>query len=589
MNEPPIELIIKRGDEIVQLGPEERIQLRDVLVDVLAAQLMQPWPPGGGAAAIARSGEGFSDAYAPLDEFLEATPAVYRDNRVRYLVRRAREAGQDFVAYTQVNFDPRLQDGPVSSDLIRQAGELRATAVEENEFVIVWLDRFIQMRALGQVLEEASVLANLGERLVRELDRDASDAEVAGALERVERSLEKMGEAVEFMDRDSVRSMIEGRSREIDLMRESVSEAQEAGDRQATSDLARRMSEQLQELQADLEYRMKRMDDEEENLGEELKSVVEELKRVEREQRQLQNQVRQARESSDAQGTAEAERMWAEVERLAAEAESRGLDLEQRLNKAGTRFMTQEQVAEANRSTGRLGESAAARDLHKAQNDVRDALRGWMRVARTVPEGSRRAISQRIEQAERILDQLDRDASTVDPQAAAQARGMQNQQRELEQALQSAQQMAQELAAKMPIEPRGMDEGLQEAAEAMGRASGDLESGRPMPAEGAQGQAAEGVREAREALEQAAAQMAASGKGARSGEPEEGDGKDGENDGEDVMDLEDGGSWNSGELTLEQEFNLEAFQRDVLKGAQGDVPEAYRAMKKRYYEELMTQ
>lgn len=588
VNEPPVTLVVKRADDLAMLGPAERLQLRDLMVDLLAEQLMQPWPPGGSSAAVARSGETFDGFYGPLDQFLEDTPAVYRDAMVRRMVRRAREAGHDFVAYTQVNFDPRLNDGRPSDDLFAQAGALRGRAIDENEYVIIWLDRYIQMRALGLVLKESEVLSGLGKRLERELERKASDAEIAGAVDRVRRSLSQLDESLQYMDQGGLRTMVEGRSKEIGLMADNLAEAQAAGRTDDAQELGRRLSEQLQELQADLEYRMKQLDDEEDSLGEEIKSVVEELKRLEREQRQLQSQVRQARESSDAQGTAQAERLWAQVEKLASEAEERGSRLEERLDRAGSRFMTRKQVAEANRSTGRLAESAAARDLRKAQNDVGDALRGWMRVARTVPEAERRAISRRIEQAERILDQLDREASTVDPQAAAQARAMQSAQQELEQELQAAKDMAGQLAAKMPIEPRGMDEGLDQADQSMGDASGDLEAGRPMPAEGAQGQAAEGLKEARESLEEAAAQMAASGGGARRGEqPQEGD--DGESDGEDAMDLEDGGSWSAGELTLEQEFDLDAFQRDVLRGSQGDVPEAYRAMKKRYYEELMTQ
>ena len=177
---------------------------------------------------------------------------------------------------------------------------------------------------------------------------------------------------------------------------------------------------------------------------------------------------------------------------------------------------------------------------------------------------------------------------------SASLRALEARQAELDEALDAAQAQAQEVVAQMPIEPRGMEEALQEAGESMGQASQDLEAGRPMPAEGAQGQAAERIKEAREALEEAAQQMSSSGEGARSGGQGQGDGSDEKGDkvdpgNEEELDLDSTPQLSRGPLTLEGEFDLDAFQRDVLRGAGGDVPEAYRAMKKRYYEELMTQ
>ena len=53
---------------------------------------------------------------------------------------------------------------------------------------------------------------------------------------------------------------------------------------------------------------------------------------------------------------------------------------------------------------------------------------------------------------------------------------------------------------------------------------------------------------------------------------------------------QDGDSTSSIEIPLPEEFIApEEYRRLLLQGMTGDVPEEYRAMKQRYYEELVTQ
>jgi len=106
-----------------------------------------------------------------------------------------------------------------------------------------------------------------------------------------------------------------------------------------------------------------------------------------------------------------------------------------------------------------------------------------------------------------------------------------------------------------------------------------------MPAEGAQGQAAERVREARRALEAVLQGMQGGQGGAEGGSGDPGDAEQDPSG----LDFDGANMLSSRELDLDDEFDLDAFQRDVLRGMQGDVPDAYRSLKKRYYEELMTQ
>jgi hypothetical protein len=149
---------------------------------------------------------------------------------------------------------------------------------------------------------------------------------------------------------------------------------------------------------------------------------------------------------------------------------------------------------------------------------------------------------------------------------------------------------AQALARDFPVRPTGLEPALEEAGARMSAAGDDLQRGRPMPAEGSQAVAAERVQAAREALEQAmqsAAQQrremegGEGGTSGQEGEPAESEAGD---DGRAARDRK------AFELPSREEFlTPEAYRRALLEGMEGDVPEAYRALKRRYYEELVSQ
>ena len=108
-----------------------------------------------------------------------------------------------------------------------------------------------------------------------------------------------------------------------------------------------------------------------------------------------------------------------------------------------------------------------------------------------------------------------------------------------------------------------------------------------MEAEGSQGVAAERLREAREAVQQARDQAAREAqqlnqpgqRGQQQGEQSEG-GRRG-----DQVDQ----SRNIPIPSREEFRTPEEYRRALLEGMEGDVPEQYRALKRRYYEELVHQ
>jgi hypothetical protein len=109
-----------------------------------------------------------------------------------------------------------------------------------------------------------------------------------------------------------------------------------------------------------------------------------------------------------------------------------------------------------------------------------------------------------------------------------------------------------------------------------------------MQAEGSQGVAAQRIQDAIEALEQAqeqAQEMAREGRG-------QGERQDGPPGAAANLDPSDGDVPSKKDLDIpgREEFRTpEEYRRALLEGMEGEVPEEYRAMKRRYYEELVLQ
>ena len=135
-----------------------------------------------------------------------------------------------------------------------------------------------------------------------------------------------------------------------------------------------------------------------------------------------------------------------------------------------------------------------------------------------------------------------------------------------------------------------MQEALDEAADRMRDAGDDLGRGRPMEAEGSQGVASRRLEDAQQSLRQAMQQASEQAQGgSQSSEGQEGRGEEGDSEGADR-----GGQGNERDIELDiptrEEFRTpEEYRRALLEGMEGEVPEEYRSMKRRYYEELVHQ
>jgi hypothetical protein len=209
-----------------------------------------------------------------------------------------------------------------------------------------------------------------------------------------------------------------------------------------------------------------------------------------------------------------------------------------------------------------------------------------------------------------LLEVARRADEGVDPSTAASLRNLRSPELGLESELQGLKQDAARMAQEMPVRPRGMQQSLDKADERMVQAADELQAARALQAQGSQQAASQHIRDAIRSLSEAmaAAARAAAEESGEGGEGGEGGGEEGEqeggegdddgesNGGEEESEGEGGERGANGlrqddfELPQPEEFRTpEAWRRALLEGMAGEVPEEYRALKIRSYEELVHQ
>jgi uncharacterized phage infection (PIP) family protein YhgE len=182
-----------------------------------------------------------------------------------------------------------------------------------------------------------------------------------------------------------------------------------------------------------------------------------------------------------------------------------------------------------------------------------------------------------------LLEQLDQSLNYASPGLQQAAQNLSVDQRVLQGETESARDMARQLSEQLPMGAPGLNEGMDGAVREMERAQDSLLQARTVEAEGAEGAAADRLRQAQEALEQAAAAMAQMQQ-AMQGQGRGGDRAQAQRGDEEERNQE------PIEIPAPEEFQSpEEYRRALLEGMQGEVPGEFEALKRRYYEELVRQ
>jgi hypothetical protein len=624
----PVKLLIKGGAP-KSLTPEDQEALIALLVDALAGHLEEPWPAGTRSADFARWGEGLGKRYDALLRFHEERGDVAALGMLELaMLADALDRATETIRFTQVSFFSGDTSTP-AADTLASVEELRAKMIASVEEAILAIDAVRVTAAYTRIEKGLPRMERIAEDLREALAESKIDgSRVADAIADLSVESERARAAAAILRPGGMQELVFGRVQEMSRLAARASEAIQRRDDAESRRLSSRLAGQISDYVAVVKDMFARARKQRESLGQKMKDVIAELKEIEAAERLIATQTRAAREATDKTKAAAATSLWKEAERAADRLTSAtgawvdGLERASRPFDERTLGSSADERAEASRS------SVQNRDLLGAWRNAQSVAMSWEQVARryTLQYGGRApsgpgsreigSVNAQIEALMQVLlriDQADQESAAGGGAAVA---PLLPEQQTLTRRFEGASRKARELAKEYPVTPSGLDEALDLGMERMKEAESNLTQGKAMAAEGSESAAAGHVRDAIEALQRAQQQAArqqrqgeaagrgagsGSGSGSGSGGEEEGEGGEEESEqgqGEEDPEGEDGGGDEDGEGHRSREIELpspeefrtpEEYRQSLLEGMTGDVPDAYRALKKRYYEELVQQ
>jgi hypothetical protein len=598
----PVRLVVLGPRGLEQRSDQQLENIVSAMLSVLADHLEEPFPIGSTNKDFAAWGEALAKRYQPLNDIVDSEWSRLPEESVeRTVLADAIDAGGELVRYTAVAFDPRSNE-MAQPAAVSDTEEYRDDAISSLENGILALDRMLRNRALREVVETTEKMEEIGRELEELMSQDDPDAlAMLAKLEQLEAMMQQLAEQSAKLSEGGLKEFVNARSNEMKDLMSEIRKAIQEGRMDDAKKMMERLAQQLQQMAEGVRDTMERQQGESSDAMQQAEDLKAELEQLEQEQRDLQEQVEQLREEADQDQAEEANAIWEEIQ-AEATALSGELSTYHDALEPALRSFTEQQRAEAARlQAARLLEAAMAQDLrgsrtgHRSTSISVDSMYRALQSAK-MSGGARRGPGRKaldsmyahLDRIQELLDQLEQQPPSSATQQQTQQ--LEQQQQQLQERLQEARQKAEQLSQQFEVQPEKMGESLEQADQRMDDARQDLKNGQPMPAEGSQGAAAERIREARESLEKAMeqAQQMQQQMQPRQGQQQRRDGNEqsrGEESGKDNDNRP-----NEIEIPGAEDFQTpEEYRRALLEGMEGEVPEEYRQMKKRYFEELVRQ
>jgi hypothetical protein len=597
-----VRVVVLGEDGVSRMTPERRKELRALLVAALADHLEEPFPPGVTEADFARWGEVAARRYQPIAEFLEA----FRSRR-RGLISDlmstevALEAAMRMIRHTQVSFVPGRRtlanDGSVLAVV-----ELRDVALVSLEDATLDIDRLISLAAYREVAEASEQLATEGRDLAEVLDREVPDAvSLAVAFGDLASMFDQLTTAANDLREGGMKSFVASRAEELSRLNDAARESVAADELDRARGLGLRLSQRLDELARGIQ---EQIEDQQEQAGKQksaAQKLIEELEQIRDAQNALAAELDDAAAGGSQARAAGLSTAWKRVREHATELRGALGAFDMGLEANDRSFNEREFLRWTAEAIDDVVEAAAMQDLLGATLGAGEADGSWRRyalrfellMAQSPAQLGRGPGARQIQEVRDDIDALNelvevlrRLDAAPDPALRAAAVAQQGAERALWERTVEAEKDARRVAQELPVTPRGLSEAMADAVSRMSEAAGDLARARAEQAEGSERYASRRIEDAIRAIRQA---MSASSR--QSNELESGGGE-----GDEPSQKPEGEAGEkepeptSFRLPEPEEFQTpEQYRKALLEGMEGQVPEEYRAMKRRYYEELVQQ
>ncbi len=580
------------------------VELRDALVLVLADFLVEEssLPIANDPAAMVRWVESARLRFDPVQEVMkrqwgDEAPSTAEGEAVRAVISDAAVLFRFTLTAFEVGSGRRV----TMADL-ETFDRLHAQEIVNIEEAVLTLDRVLQSLAMDEVVKAANQLGREAQALA-ELAQDADASEILARLDQMERMMERLALASERLAEGQLREFLNARLDAgvalVDQIRQALAEGRMEDARAMLEELSR----QVQQMAEGLQDQFNQAQEQQDQLGEQMKETIEQLRKLEQEQRAAADKLEQAKKEQGGEFQKQVE-AWTRLDELADQALAQASGaVEAAGDGRGWRSDSIRRLEQTRETVSGLRDSVRAREVESSMERVLRAQqrasnasaavaseRGRQRPAsEPLPPGVERAseglreLARSLDEIRELLDELSQQEQSTSPEMARLAREMAREQSELRERQQGLQGDVQEIEQQSPSARGKATESMQRAGESMEQAQQSLEQARPDPGQGQMEQAADGIGEAANELERQQQQMQQEQQSGQQAQGEGGEQPDGQ--GEEVSRPQD-----RLEIPPPEAFKTpEEYRRALLEGMEAPVPDEYKALNKRYYEELVRQ
>jgi uncharacterized protein YicC (UPF0701 family) len=576
------------ADEMLELNRK----LRDLLIPILAEYLVEEQPTMDSVYGWSLQARTRYDKLRALtdSEWSEGWPTYLSAELIAELFS---ESGEMFRTVT-TTFGPQRVGTPSTEDL-RLFAESYTTHIERIERTIFLIDRMLRQVAFAKVGETAQSLDRNASRLAQ-LDFDTLSAQqIVNRLSALDDSFEEISDAVTDLGGYSIKEFVEGRLNEVQNLEKVVRDSVDT-EESTTQDLANQFSMSVSQFSEGVQEMLERSKAEEDKLQEEMESLIEKLEELDAEQQELAEKLTEAR-SSDPNAKKVAQ-LWQQIEQKMERSVELANENEQLL-KDGRGFRTGSirSVTRFSEDLQSMLRSVIVRDQAELTLQLLLFERQESRLSMVLQnEGNRSRPASEPKPPE--LTDLNRNAIEIDrtldeirqmltdeafymgetnPEMLQFTMNQVGLESDLESQLRELLPKITEVEQQMPTATGEATEFAQQGVKAMEDAIEVLKEGDDMAGESLEYQASARIQDTIEALKQAAQDMQQMQQQSQQMMTGESTGESSE-------------SMSSVELNpLEKEVSPEEYRKMLLEGMQGDVPDEYQALKKKYYEELVAQ
>lgn len=577
-------------------------KLRDALLGALADFLEEPVPPAENASGMLRWAR---KTRARLDPVREVYQDQWGDEQSQavdgQVVREVMEASGRLYRFTIVTFD--TGDVQASSGRKAKAQDYTTFVTLHGETVValeraVWLiDEMLRQVAVAQLARMAGDVAEQAAQLKDLADSGADADALLARLDRLERLMSKMTEAAQQLSQGHLKEFLNSQMDEARGRADAIRQAIAEGRMEDAQRMLEEMAEQLERFAEGLKEQMTSSQQGDDELAKRLKQLMEDLGALSEEQESLADELAQARQ----QHGGDLDQVMAQWERLDILAKEAVGHTEVILSKIGDGAGWTPRVIRRAEIVGQevrgTQDAIRARDAQGALERVYGAERYQSIVSRdlkrevdrgtvgaTEAESSGRALGVALREMASILEQMRQSPQESSPELQQAAQELSAQQTALRERQQQLAQEVQTVERAIPTGDGSAQENMKGAGSAMDNASDALSRGEAMQGEGHQREAQRKLEQTKESLQQAAQrqQQMQQQMQRMAGE--------GEGGGHQPSGEQDNPAMSQPEIPTPEAFKTpEAYRRALLEGMAEDVPEEFKALKKRFYEELVRQ